>query len=338
MLRETVKAWLYRLRLLELASRCRTPPDLTVLGLHRVLAADDPRMRFAMPHWTMDARQFEALLDTVQRHYRIVSLDDVAEARAGRRPLPRAALLLTFDDGWADTADTAAPLLRERGIPSVVFVVRDILDAPEAFWDTEWFAALMTTAPKRRAEVCAALGAADDHDPMRAIASCLDALRKLPLPERWRRLDDLMGGPVAQGGPLTLRRDQLATLWSGGMEVGGHGCSHEPLRDLAGGEREIADSLDALRRVLEPAGRRVRAFSFPHGSYDKRLVERAFSADAPLVFTSDLVRNRVASGRPECLFGRLWPVAPTHARSGWLEPAGLMWDLLRAPSTTLPLR
>jgi peptidoglycan/xylan/chitin deacetylase (PgdA/CDA1 family) len=48
-----------------------------------------------------------------------------ARARAAGERLPRRLVVLTFDDGLANTVRTAAPSLRAQGFPASVFVVTD---------------------------------------------------------------------------------------------------------------------------------------------------------------------------------------------------------------------
>lgn len=45
-------------------------------------------------------------------------------------PSDRAALAITFDDGFADVLDVAAPLLQERALPARLFVTTGYLDQP----------------------------------------------------------------------------------------------------------------------------------------------------------------------------------------------------------------
>jgi peptidoglycan/xylan/chitin deacetylase (PgdA/CDA1 family) len=70
----------------------------------------------------VDQRMFGAQLDHLQRTgWRALSLDEYLAALAGA-PTPRRSYLLTIDDGHESVGRVAAPLLHERGIPSVLFV------------------------------------------------------------------------------------------------------------------------------------------------------------------------------------------------------------------------
>jgi peptidoglycan/xylan/chitin deacetylase (PgdA/CDA1 family) len=54
--------------------------------------------------------------------FNFVSIDDVVEWQQGKRTLPRRAVHVTFDDGYACTALYAAPILSELDLPATVFV------------------------------------------------------------------------------------------------------------------------------------------------------------------------------------------------------------------------
>jgi peptidoglycan/xylan/chitin deacetylase (PgdA/CDA1 family)/GT2 family glycosyltransferase len=66
---------------------------------------------------------FRVQLDTLARWGTVVPLELVANALAGRANLPPRAVVLTFDDGYADNLDVAAPELVRRGLPATFFVV-----------------------------------------------------------------------------------------------------------------------------------------------------------------------------------------------------------------------
>ncbi|MDD5036463.1 MAG: poly-beta-1,6-N-acetyl-D-glucosamine N-deacetylase PgaB [Methylococcaceae bacterium] len=70
-------------------------------------------------------RQFDWLK---QEAYRVISVQDLLEARAGKKPLPDKSVLLTFDDGYASFYHKVFPLLKQYGYPALVAVVGSWLE------------------------------------------------------------------------------------------------------------------------------------------------------------------------------------------------------------------
>lgn len=105
---------------------------LRVLAYHAIadLSGDPVLAEYAVP-----PPLFAAQLDELAAHgWSFVDLDAALAALAGERALPRRALLLTFDDGYADLLEVACPILAERGLPGVVFAVAGRIGATNE-WD-----------------------------------------------------------------------------------------------------------------------------------------------------------------------------------------------------------
>src|ERR1051326_8193785 len=94
---------------------------LRILAYHAIAdLSDDPRLA----EYGVPPRLFEAQLDALLASgWSFVDLDAVLAALAGEGELPRKALLLTFDDAYADLLDAGCPILAERGLSGVVFAV-----------------------------------------------------------------------------------------------------------------------------------------------------------------------------------------------------------------------
>ncbi len=61
--------------------------------------------------------------------YTVVDLDAVLAHYLEGKPLPPAAVLITFDDGYRDNLEHAVPILRRHGYPAVLFVPIGYLDS-----------------------------------------------------------------------------------------------------------------------------------------------------------------------------------------------------------------
>jgi peptidoglycan/xylan/chitin deacetylase (PgdA/CDA1 family) len=106
---------------------------LTELGADRILA------EYGTP-----PERLAAQLDTLLRYgFRFIDHDSLIAALDGQRELPTRAVLVTFDDAYADLLSAGAPALAERGIPAVAFAVTDQIGGTNE-WD-HWLGA--TTLP-----------------------------------------------------------------------------------------------------------------------------------------------------------------------------------------------
>jgi peptidoglycan/xylan/chitin deacetylase (PgdA/CDA1 family) len=94
-------------------ARRQTEP-VRILFYHRV-ADDHPNA------WTMSTRRFAAQIRWLRARFDLVSLAE-AQSRiaSGRNGVPTACI--TFDDGYADNMNFAAPLLLRQAIPFTYFV------------------------------------------------------------------------------------------------------------------------------------------------------------------------------------------------------------------------
>ena len=139
-LRKLLRRTAYRTGVLSMA-RIGVRHALTAVMFHRVIDPSDPDFALADPVYTVSAPLFEQLLAFFHDHYAVVDIHQVLDAGNGIRALPDHALLITFDDGWADNLRYAAPLLKARGMPAVIFVAAEAVQASSpAWWQEEVFA------------------------------------------------------------------------------------------------------------------------------------------------------------------------------------------------------
>jgi peptidoglycan/xylan/chitin deacetylase (PgdA/CDA1 family) len=90
--------------------------SLRVLMYHKV--NDLPNNRMSMPVSLFD----DQMAELGELGYTVVDLDAVLGHYVGGQPLPTGAVLITFDDGYRDNLENAAPVLKKYGYPAVQFV------------------------------------------------------------------------------------------------------------------------------------------------------------------------------------------------------------------------
>jgi glycosyltransferase involved in cell wall biosynthesis/SAM-dependent methyltransferase len=105
--------------------------DVPILAYHRIAADGPPSLR----RWRVHPDMFRQQLRLLRSHgYYSITSADIVKARQSAKPLPGRPILLTFDDGYQDFADTAWPILEAEGFNAEVFVVTDCVGG-SAVWD-----------------------------------------------------------------------------------------------------------------------------------------------------------------------------------------------------------
>ncbi len=107
---------------------------LPVLMYHRIADDGEPRAR----RWRTEPAAFEEQLHWLREEgFRSVDVDEWAGAAALDQELPGRGIILTFDDGFADFGEHAAPLLQRYGFRAELFVVSGHVGGTDS-WDTSW--------------------------------------------------------------------------------------------------------------------------------------------------------------------------------------------------------
>ncbi|KQP42730.1 polysaccharide deacetylase [Methylobacterium sp. Leaf104] len=105
---------------------------LRVRALSRSMAAAPPGLYTLCYHHVAPGRQerFARQLRFLARHGTFVTADRAADLVARGEAAQGRSFLVSFDDGYADTHAVALPVLRSLGVPAILFLVSDWIDAP----------------------------------------------------------------------------------------------------------------------------------------------------------------------------------------------------------------
>lgn len=301
------KKLLYASGLLGLYHRLRNAGSLTVVMFHRTLSPEDPRWRTCDPDYTLSTTYLSQSLAFFKRHYNVVSLQQVLEARRTGAALPARALLITFDDGWSDNADYALPELRRAGLPGLMFVVADAVGTQQPFFQerliSAWRRGLLRVDELARAMAPALAEPWTPED--ESIASLRKAIARLEKIDAQRRSEILAPYLHALDDGLRHMVDvsELSRLQAGGMALGLHGKTHTPMTLADDVDAELGGARAELARHLGQPLPNAESMSFPHGAHTPEIAERARQAGYELVFTSVPVLNPV-DPQPGWLLGR----------------------------------
>jgi peptidoglycan/xylan/chitin deacetylase (PgdA/CDA1 family) len=243
-------------------------PGVIVLSYHRI-RAEIGRPGPRMPGVALDV--FTTQMQWIRKHCDPIGPDALIEYAKSPRRARRPPILITFDDGTRDYHDLAYPVLKQLGIPAVVFLATSFLDDGGIIWtdQVEW--AAQTTARKRvtlpwsdgpAIELVDGRARSALSARSRAYLKTLpDADRKAALALLLRELD---APPLLERQMLTwdeVRRTMDLTHY------GGHSHTHPILSRLG-----RADAIDEIRtcrdRIGAETGRAPTLFAYPNGTSD----------------------------------------------------------------------
>lgn len=256
-LRTVLEAAAHRTGLLAHFER-RAHEGLTILTYHRVLdpsqCADYPLPTLAMPE---DA--FRQQMTWLARHFEVLPVGEALARQSagarGERPLAS----VTFDDGYVDNVEIAAPILESLGLRATFFVVTEFVSSGNDLW--------FDRATRLIGEL------REDHDPW----TTLEHLKRMDSVARERLLADWTAR-TSDAGALqrvasdrsSMTRSHLEALLRSGHEIGSHTLNHSILVHLGDEEleREVAGSKLELESWL---GVPVHGFTYPNGDNDERV-------------------------------------------------------------------
>ncbi|MGZ6642073.1 MAG: glycosyltransferase [Solirubrobacteraceae bacterium] len=259
-------------------------PRLTVLTYHRI---GDPR---GGPPGIVSAtpRGFARQMRWLAASGRAVSLSDVIAARAGARPLADGAVLVTFDDAYADFATQAWPVLRRLGVPAALFVPTALPGRPGAalWWDRLHAVTAAGGPPLVTPVGRLELGGARERTV--AYRTLREHVKTLAHDEAMALVEEIVAGreaPVAPAARL-LAWDQLRALAADGVALAPHTRTH-PRLDRLPAERLADEVAGSLAELQARAGTAARAFAYPGGGISDAAREAVRAAGIEVAFTTD---------------------------------------------------
>ena len=284
--------------------------DCLVVMYHYVRDSDGsefPGIRALTPDF------FDLQLDWLEEHYEVIDVARLEAALNGGPPLPPAAALLTFDDGFVDHYQTVFPRLRARGLGGAFFPSQDACgDSPRLLGvhKAHFLLARLGAEAFGRAvlQACGTVGALPQ--PVRTVFG----------PDRWEAADDRavkhlvnhelafddadrvldhlfaehIGDAAAFAKQLYLTAPMVKEMAANGMTFGQHTRTHRMLSRLSAREQdeELRGGVSWIRHLT---GQQTVPFCYPWGgpqTYTTETVRILRESGYSLAFNT--VRRRIA--------------------------------------------
>jgi peptidoglycan/xylan/chitin deacetylase (PgdA/CDA1 family) len=234
---------------------------LLVLNYHRVLHEHDP-MRPTEMHGRVFARHMQVLA----RFFRVLPLVEALDLlRKGR--LPRRAVSLTFDDGYADNLTVGLPILRSHQLPATVFVATRFLNG-----GLMWHDAILESIRAASDDQMLDLRAVGLHEyAIASVERCsiartiINEMKYVPAERQQEILEAVKQQiPTSLPDDLMLTSRQLSELVANGVAIGAHTHRHAILTSLS--DDQAKEEILASKLILEKeTGKAVDLFAYPNG-------------------------------------------------------------------------
>lgn len=269
--------------------------NLSVFFFHRVVPVRDP-----LSPGEPTANEFDTMMGWVQRQFNVIPLAE-AVRRLADGCLPPASAAITFDDGYRDNLEIAAPILTRRELPATLFVATGFIDGGIMFNDVVIEAVRATAMPRLELPEfgIGPLPMDSLEQRRRALSLLLPAIKYLPAESRREAVEGL-----AKKARVTLPRNlmmtagQLREFSALGFGIGSHTENHPILAVLPDSEAyiEISRGRDSLERILD---QRIGLFAYPNGrwgrDFDQRHIVMAKKCSFDAAFSTDPGVSNISS-------------------------------------------
>lgn len=223
-------------------------------------------------------RTFERQMRWLKYHCHPMSLKEVAQYLADRETVPAGAVVVTFDDGYADNYHYAWPILRRYEIPATIFLTTGYVGTERSFWWDELAAALEgSPVDGITLDFPDLYGNYELRTPSlrRSFFSVVcDAIKRTP-PQRG---SEILGrilavlGSHSRTGRSVLTWDEVREMASVGMDFGSHTVDHVILTRVSA--KEVYYQITASKAAIEAQiDRKVCSFSYPDGAFNDMVRE-----------------------------------------------------------------
>lgn len=242
----------------------RRNANVHLLAYHRV---SDECDSFLPP---MPIKMFETQMTYLATYCNVLNLDEAVE-RIKAQDVPDDAVVVTFDDGYADNYIHAFPILKRLSIPATIFLPTDVIGTGRVLWHDQVFSALSKSKVpliEGFPENGSRFSLRTLQDKRRAQDSISLYFRSLDVPRRCheiKRLFGLLAFSMNFGSSrVYLDWSEVKAMQSHGIGFGSHSVTHPILSFLSETEarEEIWESKSLMEKML---GIRVKSFAYPSG-------------------------------------------------------------------------
>lgn len=299
----------------------RSRRGLTILMYHRVLPAEGAG-RHALRNLIVSEECFEKQVKWLVRRMDVVTLGQgLQRLRDADGKSARPMVALTFDDGYDDNAQYAAPIMEAHGVRATFFVTTGFIQGRAMWFDraTKYYLdhreatveAMIQSGVLAGGDPAAAHEAAREAvGHLRSVDSWLGWLKAMTRADREQTLAAI-GAVHPAPGCKAMTPEQVIELSKRGHEIGSHTVTHPILIHETAESR--SDELETSRRQIEQwTGKPVPGFCYPNGLGSEVVAQAAMAVGHSYAVTTQ--RGIATLADDPMMLPRRWisPDSTTH--------------------------
>lgn len=307
------------------------PNSVAILMYHSVREPEQDS-EWIGPGITHAPAIFSWQMEMLAGKFHPVTIDDVLLFLEGKKSLPRRAVAVTFDDGYLDNLEYAAPILQRFGISGAFYVTTSLIGQTCAPWFSQVRRAFFTT---RRASWASSghgrtLDISTPAARDAALLSAYDLCAPLVGDAQPRAVETIQRELEVEPAPppqrLMMNWSEVRSLRKAGHIVGSHTVTHPNVAHIPEAAAH-AELFDSKRCIEEQLQEEVKHFSYPHPALEPQWSGQTVSVarEAGYLTSVTTTRGPVRAGSN--------PLSLTRVRAPRSQNE-FLWNLERAFATS----
>ena len=288
-----IKNVMVRSGLLQALGRFR-PPDAVILMYHSVL--EDPGSQACyLGEISYSRDTFRRQMELLARRYHPVSLDDVLRYVTQQAEFPRRSIAVTFDDGYTDNYEVAAPVLKDAGVPATFYATVDCVERRRLPWPSHLRFMLRNTKKEKWIDASGrswplSCEAEREAAVMRSCDECCKLVGTAQDEYIARLSGELDIQVPAESGTLMMDYVQMRSLIQQGHIIGSHTLSHPNMAyvEPETARRELAESKRRLEQGLKSP---IIHFAYPCPALSPHWTEQTLEASREAGYAAAVTTN-----------------------------------------------
>ena len=288
-----IKRTIVRSGLLQAAGRARGP-SAAIIMYHSVM--EDPCSQEIYLGGIIRSRKvFRQQIELLARHFRPTSLDQVEQFINGKAEIPDRAVVVTFDDGYTDNYEIAAPVLNELGVPATFYVTVECVDRRTLPWPARLRFCFHNTKKETWVDSSGKIWplSSNEHRETALLRSCDECCQLTGgVQEKYvfslgNELDTHV--PV-DSGALMMNYDQMRSLLRQGHIIGSHTMTHP---NMAYVMSDVArhEMIESKRRLEEELASPVLHFAYPCPALSPHWTEGTIAVSREVGYATAVTTN-----------------------------------------------